>query len=216
MEIIFWAMNFFTGALAFHFINVKICDPILDERSLQERRCRRKRSPLSVIVTDAAGGVASVCCTYFYQSGTCRMIHAKGLLVFAFLAVLMSVSVTDWYTNSISDRFLFVIVILGAASMWVFPETGIVERMYGTIVISIPMLAVSILAPGAFGGGDIKLMAVCGWLVGWRTNIYAALIGLFAAGCYCSVQLIRGKITRNDTIAFGPFLALGLAAAVFA
>lgn len=128
----------------------------------------------------------------------------------------MSVSVTDWYTNSISDRFLLVIVILGAASMWVFPETGIVERMYGTIVISIPMLAVSILAPGAFGGGDIKLMAVCGWFVGWRTNIYAALIGLFAAGCYCSVQLIRGKITRNDTIAFGPFLALGLAAAVFA
>ena len=214
-KLCFWALNFSVGACIFHFINVEICCAILDGRSLKEMRCRRKRRPLRVIMTDVAGGAAFVFCMHFYRAGMCGTIHVKGLLVFLFLAVLMSVSVTDWYTNSISDRLLLVIIILGMAAIWIFPEIEIMDRLLGTVIVSIPMLAVSIMATGAFGGGDIKLMAVCGWFVGWRANIYAAVIGLFAAGVYCSIQLIRGEITGKDTIAFGPFLALGLAFAVF-
>ncbi len=65
------------------------------------------------------------------------------------------------------------------------------------------------------GGGDIKLMAVSGFLLGWKAVLAAMFIGLLAAGVYCVWMLAGKKLSRKDAFAFGPFLALGLGIAFF-
>ena len=60
------------------------------------------------------------------------------------------------------------------------------------------------------GGGDIKLMAFFGALLGWQGAAFAIVAGSFA-GSIIGILLIGLKITRRDEpIPFGPFLALGI------
>lgn len=59
------------------------------------------------------------------------------------------------------------------------------------------------------GGGDVRIGAIMGFLLGWP-NI---LIGLFLAyvfgSIYSTIGLLSGKLTRKTPIPFGPFLFLG-------
>ena len=62
------------------------------------------------------------------------------------------------------------------------------------------------------GGGDVKLMAVCGLLLGWQL----ILIG-FVAGCIIGsvVHLLRMKLSgEGHVLAMGPYLSIGVMIAV--
>lgn len=143
------------------------------------------------------------------------MFFARNILVCCFLVTLLAAAVLDWKRNTIGNRFSVMIFLLGTAAIWIFPEIPVCNRLLGTVVISVPMLLISVFVPGAFGGGDIKLMAAGGWLLGWKANVFAGATGLVAAGIFCVILLMMGKITRHEKIALGPFLAFGLAVAVF-
>ena len=77
------------------------------------------------------------------------------------------------------------------------------------------MFVLALLIPGAFGGGDIKLMAVSGLFLGTASIVCAMFFGLLTGGAYGAVMLKSGKLGRKDHFAFGPFLAFGLASAAF-
>ena len=47
----------------------------------------------------------------------------------------------------------------------------------GAVVIAVPMLVLTVLLKGGFGGGDIKLMAVSGFLNGVKVITYAGMLG---------------------------------------
>ena len=72
-----------------------------------------------------------------------------------------------------------------------------------------PMLVLSILIPGAFGGGDIKFMAVSGFLLGKEKIICSMACAVMLAGGYCLIMLKCGKLTRKDEFAFGPVFGAG-------
>lgn len=62
------------------------------------------------------------------------------------------------------------------------------------------------------GGGDIKLMAAAGLLLGWTKIILAMIIGCVAGSV---IHLSLMKILKKDSVlAFGPYLAVGIAAAM--
>jgi leader peptidase (prepilin peptidase)/N-methyltransferase len=62
---------------------------------------------------------------------------------------------------------------------------------------------------GAMGGGDIKLMATMGLLLGYQKILLALLLGFFVGGIISLFLLIFKIKSRKDQIAFGPFLAIG-------
>ncbi len=243
LETILLAFRFMMGACIFSFVNVVICRLPRGESVIKGRshcmecghelaakeliplisyialrgRCSQcgVQIPVRDFVVECTGGAAFVCCASFYGIGKTGVISPRGLLVFAFLTILMMVAAIDWDTRIIYDRFHVCIGLLGLAAVWLFPEISLKSRLIGLAVISVPMLGLALLIPDAFGGGDIKLMAVCGWLLGWKANVVAMFIGLLTAGIYCGVMLAAGKLGRKDHFAFGPFLAAGLAAAAF-
>lgn len=143
------------------------------------------------------------------------MIFLRGLFIFAFLTVLTAVAVTDWKTQTIPDRFHVLIFLLGILAIRLFPEIDMQSRMLGIIVLSVPMLLLALISPGFFGGGDIKLAAVCGWLLGWRAALFAGVVSVMTGGIFCVAMLVTGRMSRKDHFAFGPFLALGFGMAVF-
>ena len=135
-------------------------------------------------------------------------------IILTYLGILLMVALIDWKTQIIYDGFHILILLLGILSIILFPEHSFVDRIFGATIISVPMLILTLVIPGAFGGGDIKLMAVSGFFLGTLSIICAMFVGILTGGFYAVVMLGRGKIGKKDQFAFGPFLAAGLAIAV--
>jgi leader peptidase (prepilin peptidase)/N-methyltransferase len=58
------------------------------------------------------------------------------------------------------------------------------------------------------GGGDIKLMAAAGFLLGWKLNIVAFMMGCVLGSV---IHLSIMKIGKGEhRLAFGPYLSMGI------
>jgi leader peptidase (prepilin peptidase)/N-methyltransferase len=68
--------------------------------------------------------------------------------------------------------------------------------------------------PGGMGMGDVKLAAMLGAFLGWRLGLYALFVAVMAGGAVAAALLLAGRKGRKDAVPFGPFLALGGAAAL--
>ncbi|HCC68682.1 MAG TPA: prepilin peptidase [Nitrospiraceae bacterium] len=74
---------------------------------------------------------------------------------------------------------------------------------------------VAVLSRGGMGGGDIKLMAMVGALLGWKGALFATFFGSLTGaivGIY--LMIFKGK-GRKSKIPFGPFLAFGAILSLF-
>ena len=59
------------------------------------------------------------------------------------------------------------------------------------------------------GGGDIKLLAMVGALLGWKGALTSLMVGAFLGSIIgVALMILKGKDTKY-AIPFGPFLALG-------
>ena len=59
-----------------------------------------------------------------------------------------------------------------------------------------------------FGGGDIKLMAFAGLLMGWKCIILAFIIGCILGAI---IHSIRMRVSdKGNVLAFGPYLCMGI------
>lgn len=129
-----------------------------------------------------------------------------------YLGILAVTAVKDLQTHQIEDKIPISLAVLALVSCWLFPEITVIDRVAGVIAVSLPMTLLAMKIPGAFGGGDIKLMAACGLFLGVRDIVAAMILAVFSGAAYIAVLGIRGKIHEKGQFAFGPFLALGLAA----
>jgi leader peptidase (prepilin peptidase)/N-methyltransferase len=62
---------------------------------------------------------------------------------------------------------------------------------------------------GAFGLGDVKLLAGAGLLLGGERALGGVVFGLILAGVVLVVLLVTRRIGRKSYVPFGPFLILG-------
>lgn len=128
-----------------------------------------------------------------------------------FCCILGVVALQDIKRMEIEDGCHIAILLLSFISMVFFEQPTVLSRLIGALCISIPMLFITLLLPGAFGGGDIKLMAVGGLLLGWRVAVTSAVISIFLGGVYSLYLLIVKHADRKTCFAFGPFLCVGMA-----
>lgn len=124
-------------------------------------------------------------------------------------SVLLVISKIDLETQTIPNRLNAVIFILGVIALFIKGFEGhLLNQTFGFLVGGGFFLALAVLTNGAMGGGDIKLMAALGWLLGWISIIEVTLIS-FVIGAFISLGLLILKIKgRKDYIPFGPFIAL--------
>ena len=139
----------------------------------------------------------------------------KALIAFGVTAVLLAITVIDFNTSEIPDSLVISIGIFAVASIWIFPEVGIIDRLIGLTAVSIPMLIIALIVNGAFGGGDIKLMAAGGFLLGWQSVILAFFLALLTGGSYAIFLMITKRRDKKGFMVFGPALCLGIAISFF-
>ncbi|MGN0395751.1 MAG: prepilin peptidase, partial [Coprococcus sp.] len=193
-----------------HELSVKDMIPIISWISLKGK-CRYCGEKISVrdMIVELFGGISAVGLTVYYG------INLKALTIFLFFAVLTIITCIDMDTMEIPFVLNVIILILGVISIFTVGGATILERIIGMFCISLPLFLIVLVIPEGFGGGDIKLMFAAGLFLGWKATVIAFLIGLVLGGGYGVICLLKRKRGKKDHFAFGPFLSVGLAIAVF-
>jgi len=129
--------------------------------------------------------------------------------------MLVVIAIVDIKTMEIPNRFVMMIGIIGVMAMVFLDHLTLGNRLLGFIVISLPLLVIALIKPGAIGGGDIKLMAVSGLYLGLELTILGFFIGAICGGIYGIWLLVKGK-GRKEEFPLGPFLCGGMLIVVVA
>lgn len=161
------------------------------------------------LATFLIGGCAAFLSAYYYRD------RYEGLTVFLFLALLEIVAFVDGATMEIPDRLVTTVFLIGLLSLAAGPARTLQNRLMGTLSVSILLLLLTMAVPGAFGGGDIKLMAAGGFFLGWRLCLLSMAFAVLTGGAYGIWLMAVRKKNGKEHFAFGPFLCLGMAAALF-
>ena len=127
-----------------------------------------------------------------------------------YLMILCRIAYADWKYQIIEPWTHIGILTLACMEMLFRVGVSVQERCLGAVVIAVPRLVLTVLLKGGFGGGDIKLMAVSGFLNGVKVITYAGMLGIILSGIYVSMMLAAGKMGRKDSFALGPFLVMGI------
>lgn len=236
-ECVYGVIIWFFGACVFSFLNVVIY------RTPKKRSFIRGYSHCSECGHRLAGWDMAPVFSWLFLRGHCRYcggkislrdtgiellggciallcvlkigVNLESLTVFAFLGMLTVVAFVDIDTMKIPNGFVVAIFMIGVVSMVTMPALSLAERIAGMISVSIPLLLITLIVPGAFGGGDIKLTGACGLLLGWKLNLVSLFLAVLTGGLYGIFLLGTKRKGRKDHFAFGPFLCLGMLIALF-
>ena len=168
-------------------------------------KCRYCKAKISIQypIIEASNGL--LCLFIFLVNG----INLDSLLLAIVSSALLSLSVVDWRTYEIANGyhwFIGAIALCKVASDYQNWLTYVI----GFFAVSVLLLIIYLVSGGrAIGGGDVKLMAVCGLFLGWQKIILALAIGCILGSV---IHLIRMKISKNanHVLAMGPYLSMGV------
>ncbi|MBO5113544.1 MAG: prepilin peptidase [Lachnospiraceae bacterium] len=123
-------------------------------------------------------------------------------------SVLIVISVIDWRTYEIPFGCNIVIGILGIVRV-ILDLAHWYNYVIGFFAVSGLFLIIYWITKGrGIGGGDIKLMAAAGLLLGWQNILLALMIGSIAGSViHLTLMKVQGK---DRVLAFGPYLAFGI------
>jgi leader peptidase (prepilin peptidase)/N-methyltransferase len=184
-------------------------------------RCRHCRKPISwrYPLIEALTGLATLAVVQRFGAGP------AGLVYVAFVAALIAASVIDLEFQIIPDEISLGGLAVGLAA------SALVPILHGTSshLVSFGRSVVGMLAGGgllygtgllgdlifrkeSMGGGDIKLLAMAGSLLGWKL----VTLTFFLAPVLALVPgLLVLLFKRSHVIPYGPFLSLGLVLSLF-
>ena len=123
-------------------------------------------------------------------------------------SVLIVISVIDWRTYEIPFGCNIIIGILGIVRVFLNLAHWY-DYVIGFFAVSGLFLIIYWITKGrGIGGGDIKLMAAAGLLLGWQNILLSLMIGSIAGSViHLALMKVQGK---DRVLAFGPYLAFGI------
>ncbi len=171
-------------------------------------RCRRCREPISIrypLVEIAGGLLAAACAARFGWSW-------QAVVYYVFTAALLVVSVIDLKHRIIPDIISLPGIPIGVAASLALPAMTLKDSVIGVLAGGGSLWAVAWAYRGltgktGMGGGDIKLLAMIGALLGLEGVIFT----IFTASALGSlIGLALMFYTSSDmklAVPFGPFLS---------
>ena len=167
-------------------------------------KCRKCKTKISIQypIIEAVNGILYV--LVFFVNGW----NAVSILYCLFASALLTLSIIDFRTYEIPFGINLFILTLGLIHVAMDFDHWL-QYAIGLLSVSIFLYVIYIATKGrGIGGGDVKLMATCGLLLGWKLNLVGFLLGCILGSI---LHLIRMKVTKaSHVLAMGPYLSLGV------
>lgn len=171
------------------------------------RKCKTKISKQYPIV-EASNGLLYL--LIFFVNGW----NGTSILYCLMASTILALSVIDWRTYEIPFGMNLFLFLLGIIRL-ILDYQNWSDYIIGFAAVSVFLAILFYASKGrAIGGGDVKLMAACGLLLGWKLILLAFVIGCILGSV---IHMIRMKVSDAEhVLAMGPYLSAGiLIAALF-
>jgi len=138
----------------------------------------------------------------------------------ALVSALLVAAVIDLEHQIIPDTITLPGIAIGLICAATVLPLALTDSILGLVLGGGLLWALAIASPYLFGkegmgGGDIKLLAMIGAFLGWKSTVLTIMIGALV-GAGVGIALILLKIMRRDQyLPFGPFLVLGALVSMF-
>ncbi|GAM12066.1 prepilin peptidase [Mesobacillus selenatarsenatis] len=181
--------------------------------------------------------------SYFIQRGKCRQCKVGISPVYPFFELLTGILFAVAYLLlgwsgelfiALTLISLFIIITVSDLAYMIIPDKVllvfagifIVERIFlplspwwdsvaGAVAGFLILLFIALISKGGMGGGDIKLFALIGFAVGFKTMILSFFFATFYGAFFGIAAMLLGFVKRKQAIPFGPFIAIGTLTAYF-
>lgn len=141
-------------------------------------------------------------------------ISVSTLGYFVFAAALVVITFIDVDYQIIPDVISLPGIVAGMLFSFLSPHLTLWDSLIGAAAGAGILLAVAlgywlITKREGMGGGDIKLLAMIGAFLGWRSVPFTLLIASFVGSGIGIATMIRRQADTKLALPFGPFLSFG-------
>jgi leader peptidase (prepilin peptidase)/N-methyltransferase len=185
-------------------------------------KCRHCKAPISWRYPLVEGLTGAAAVGVFARFG----MGAVGLVYLAFVCALIASSFIDFEFQIIPDEIslgglavgvaasALLPALHGADSRWVSLGRSVLGLLVGGgLLYATGLLGDFLFRKESMGGGDIKLLAMAGSILGWKLVALTFFLSpILAIGPGLLVLLLK----RSHVIPYGPFLSVGLIVSLFA
>jgi leader peptidase (prepilin peptidase)/N-methyltransferase len=123
--------------------------------------------------------------------------------------------VTDLTKMLIPNKIIYSFFIIFSGYRMIIPMDPWWDPILGCGSIFLLLALIAFLSNGGIGGGDVKLFAVAGILIGTKLVFIGLILALFSGTVICTIASMLNLIQRKQPIPFAPFIAIGMIASLF-
>lgn len=174
---------------------------------LQKGKCINCKSKISIFypISEIICGLLFMICYLSFG------LSLELIIALTFTSMLIIVILSDYYYMIIEDSVLIFFSILLIIEIYFISGLNVLlNSLLSALISFIIMLLLKLFGDFIFkkesmGGGDIKLMAVFGLVIGWQLSIISIFLSAFIA---LPIAIFTLKSNNNHEIPYGPFLSV--------
>jgi leader peptidase (prepilin peptidase)/N-methyltransferase len=141
-------------------------------------------------------------------------IRFEALIYYAFIATLLVITFIDIDHQIIPDVVTLPGIPIFFAASFALAQITFVESILGILVGGGSLFLVAWLyqlltKKEGMGGGDIKLLAMIGAIIGWKGVFFTIFLASAIGTLTGLLIMLKTRKTMKLAVPFGPFLALG-------
>lgn len=179
-------------------------------------KCRQCRNRISIRypVIEFLSGLLAVCA--YLKSG----FTLEALVYYIFIAVLVVITFIDIDHRIIPNAISLPGIPIFFLASFAVPSVNYVDSLIGILVGGGSLYIVAwvysfLTGKEGMGGGDIKLLAMIGALIGWKGVFFTIFIGSATGTLVGLAIMLYTRKNMKLAVPFGPFLAIGAVTYIF-
>ncbi|HHY72841.1 MAG TPA: prepilin peptidase [Bacillus bacterium] len=178
---------------------------------IQKGKCRSCHTRISPIYPcfELVTGILFV--YSFYHFG----FSAELIVSLTFVSMLIIIVVSDLKYMLIPDKVLLFFAPMLIIERIIIPLNPWWNSFLGASAGFCLLLMIAIISKGGMGGGDIKLFALIGLVLGWKLVLLAFFMSTLFGTVFGIIGMLLKKVERGKPMPFGPYIAIGALATYF-
>lgn len=179
-------------------------------------KCRSCRLPIAIrypLIELLTGGFA-LCTVLKYG------LAFAALAYFIFIATLLVVTFIDIDHQIIPNEITLPGIPLFFAAAVLLPSVGYLDALIGIVVgggslYLVALIYYTITGTEGMGGGDIKLLAMIGAMIGWQGVLFTIFVSSVIGTLIGGTMMLATEKGMKFAVPFGPFLSAAAVLHVF-
>jgi leader peptidase (prepilin peptidase)/N-methyltransferase len=144
----------------------------------------------------------------------------EAVIYFLFIAALLTITFIDIDHQIIPDIISLPGIPIGFAASFALTAITYIDSLLGILIGGGSLFLVAwvyhlLTKKEGMGGGDIKLLAMIGAVIGWKGVLFTIFVASAIGTVSGLLVMLKARRSLKLAIPFGPFLAIGGIAYIF-